>query len=60
MGRRDSWESLGLAEHRVEGQNSKYLNKLRKYLLSAKLVSTGSILSGKNIEMYYQYIERIK
>ena len=60
MGRRDSWESLGLAEHRVEGQNSKYLNKLRKYLLSAKLESTGSILSGKNIEMYHQYIERIK
>ena len=44
----------------VENKDKEYLKKLKKYLLSSKIINDGSRLSEKNINMYHQYIERLK
>jgi hypothetical protein len=44
----------------VENKDKEYLKKLKKYLLSAKIINDGRRLSEKNINMYHQYIERLK
>lgn len=44
----------------VENKDKEYLKKLKKYLLSANIINDGSRLSEKNINMYHQYIERLK
>tara|TARA_B110000211_G_scaffold113013_1_gene131258 strand:+ start:74 stop:748 length:675 start_codon:yes stop_codon:yes gene_type:complete len=45
---------------RVEGETAKYLNDVKEYLLSAKILNKKNRNSIKNIDMYHQYIERIK
>jgi MoaA/NifB/PqqE/SkfB family radical SAM enzyme len=45
---------------RVEGQSDEYLNTLREYLLSAEILNNNDEISEKNINMFHQYIERIK
>lgn len=45
---------------RVEGETTKYLNKLKKYLLSAEIYKEDNELCDKNINMFHQYIKRIK
>ena len=44
----------------VENKDKEYLKKLKKYLLSAKIINDDSKLSEKNIKMYNQYIKRLK
>ena len=45
---------------RVEGQSDEYLNTLKKYLLSAEIYKEDNELCDKNIDMFHQYIKRIK
>jgi len=58
MGGPDDWERI--KDICVEIETPEYLNNLREYLLSAKILNKDNRLSEKNIDMYYQYIERIK